>query len=750
MATAPNKPVDQLAGTVKHLTYVNEETGYFVARVLVPGKGEQTVTGTTPVIHPGEEIRATGNWTTSTWGKQFKATSVALAPPTMLEGIEKYLSSRVAGVGKGFAKKLVSEFGEDVFTVIENEPDRLAKVKGIGPKRAEALIAAYNEQSATREILLFLHKVGLSSALANRVYKVLGEGAIKLIRENPYRLCREIHGIGFLKADAIASKQGISPQSEFRVRAGIHHVLDEAVGAGSCGLPIAIVLERGSELLGVDYDLLERCIELELASRGLVKDLASGQDCLFRPGVYAAEQSLAKAILDLAKRVPARPVHNLDSRINDAEVELDIVLGDSQREAARVVLSSTVCVLTGGPGTGKTTITQLILKVLEDNADPIYGGSGVSPDITLAAPTGKAAKRASEATGRPAATVHRVLEMDRDGSFKHNEKKRLEGDIFVADEFSMADVFLGDAYIKAIPSHGRLIIVGDVDQLESVGPGKVLSDLIESGVIPVVRLVDVYRQAAKSDIIKNAHAINRGEMPRLGYVEGSDFCFNVIEAKDKDNDEQKREARATIQKEIVRTCRDMYKLGYDPIADVQVLSPMRKGSLGVEMFNTLLQAALNPHPRVTLEAWGNKWCTGDKVMQLRNNYDKEVFNGDVGRISDIDVQNKVISVDYSERIVEYRSNELDELTLAYAMSIHRSQGSEFPVVVMPVDYSHFKMLKRNLFYTGVTRARKLFVGYGSKAAVRQSVQTNQSEDRYSRLKEWLRTLVKGGPVLEQV
>lgn len=739
MATEPNKEIVRIKGIVQHLTYVNGETGYFVARVSVPGQGERTVTGSTPVINVGEEISASGTWVSSQWGRQFKATGVSLSPPTMSEGIEKFLSSAVEGVGKGFAKKLVAEFGDQVFDVIENDPQRLAKVKGIGPKRAASVIEAYKAQRSVREIMVFLHGLNLSAARAMRVYKLYGDEATTKIKENPYILCRDVWGIGFGTADAAAQRLGISPQSEYRVRAGIQHVLSEAVGVGSCGLPVVDVLEQTSKLLSVDFTLIERCIELELAANFLVKDKASGTDCLFIPSIYNAEKSLATNVLALASRVPARPIHDLELRILEAEVELGIVLGDSQRDAARVVLSNTVSVLTGGPGTGKTTITQLILKVLEDSADPLVGGNGVTPSIVLVAPTGKAAKRASEATGRAASTVHRALEVDRNGGFKHNKNNPLQGDIFVMDESSMADVYLSDAFIKAIPAHARLIIVGDVDQLDSVGPGRVLADLIDSGVLPVVRLRDVYRQAAKSDIIKNAHAINRGEMPRMGYVEGSDFVFNRIEPKDEKDEAQKQEARERIAKEIVRQCRDLYKAGFNPIKDVQVLTPMRKGGLGVDALNVALQAALNPHPSATLESWGTKWCVGDKVLQLRNNYDKDVFNGDVGFIVEIEVSAKLIMVEFSDRVVAYRSNELDELALAYAMTIHRSQGSEFPVVVMPVDYAHYTMLKRNLLYTGVTRARKLFIGFGTQRAVAMAVKTIQAEDRHTRLKEWMRS-----------
>lgn len=735
---------DTLKGSVLRLTFVNPENGYFVAKVDVPGLGERTVTGFTPDIHVGEEITARGTWTKSNWGTQFKAAHVALALPNAADGKERYLAQAIKGIGPGNAKKLIEAFGENVFHVIEHEPERLANVKGIGPKRAEAIVQAYAEKKNTREVEVFLHGLGLGAGRVTKIHKQFGESAVAAIKENPYILCDPrvgVWGIGFLMADRVAAKLRVAPNSEHRGRAGIGHVLNMATAQGSCGLPVEDVLVRASELLGVDHTLLERCIEQEVLAENLVRDFVDGKPCLFPRNVFNAEQALATHVANLVRRVPARPIRDLEARILEAELDLGIELTASQKEAARVALSSNVCVMTGGPGTGKTTITKLILKVLEDSTDIAVGGHGVRPSIVLAAPTGKAAKRASEATGRPASTVHRILEVQKDGKFKHNADNPLDGDIFVADEFSMADVFLANSYIQAVPAHGRLLIVGDVDQLPSVGPGKVLADLIDSGVLPVVRLTEVRRQGAGSAIISNAHAVNNGGLPRIGYVKGSDFQFYPIEPKNRDDEEEKRAAREDIAREVVRVCKDSYLLGFDPIEDVQVLAPMKKGVLGIEALNQALQAALNPLPAYTVELTGNKWCTGDKVMQMRNNYDKGVFNGDVGIIKEIDTVSKTLSVDYAEKVCMYGFHEVDELNLAYAMTVHRSQGSEFSMVVMPLDMSHYMMLKRNLLFTGITRAKKLFVGYGSKQALRQAVENSNEEPRYSRLRDLLRMQV---------
>ena len=729
MTSATPAKIEQLHGVVKTLTFVNAENGYFVARVAVTGKGERTVTGFTPVISLGEHISAQGVWQSSKWGPQFKAADVTLSAPTMVDGIEKYLASAIEGIGKGYAKKLVVAFGEDVFDVIEKTPEKLSAVKGIGPKRATSIIEAYKEQQSIRKIMVFLHRCGLSATRAQNVYKKYGEDAIEKIKENPYILCRDIWGIGFSIADTVATKQGIAQDSEYRIRAGIQHVLMEAEGQGSCGLPVEMVRERASELLQVDYDAVNTCIAYELEAQTLVKDMSGFVECLFLPSVYHAEKLIAEKLLAHAQRIPARSIKNIEQSIGDAEVEMGLELDETQRDAVRVALCSQVCVLTGGPGTGKTTITRVLLQVFKDNGIDI---------LSLAAPTGKAAKRAAEATGHESRTIHRTLEYQREGGFKFNASNPLETDALVIDEMSMVDVSLMASICKALSPATRFILIGDVDQLPSVGPGKVLSDIISSGALPTVRLQTIFRQAASSQIITNAHAINRGELPDFGWKEGSDFCFSNISPKNPKNEDDKKDCRNKIEAEVLRLARDMYKLGYDPIRDVQILAPMRRGALGVESLNLKLQAILNPYPAGSMEVFGVKWGVGDKVMQLRNNYDKNVFNGDIGYVQETDQTNRILVVDFDGTPVTYRASEFDELTLAFAFTIHKSQGSEFPVVIMPLDWSHYTMLKRNLFYTGVTRARKLCVVVGQPAAAQAAVKTAQNDERYSRLKDWLK------------
>jgi exodeoxyribonuclease V alpha subunit len=725
MAAARN-PVEKLTGTVKRLTFRNDETGFFVAQVTV-GNNEKTVVGTAPVINVGEQLNATGVWDSSKWGSQFKASDIHLTPPTMLDGILKYLSSAIEGIGPGFAKKLVDSFGEDVFNVMEHHPERLAEVKGIGKKRALACIEAYNSQRAIREIMVFLHQVGLSRNRAKKVFDTYGDDAVDKIKKNPYVLCG-IWGVGFSTADGVARKQGIDKDSEYRVRAGIQHVLKEASSEGSCGLPVTLLLDRASELLGVSYDRIEECIELEIESEGLVRDTAAGADCLFLPRIYYAERGIASILLKHSRRPIARPIADLDDCIIHAELEAGITLEDTQREAVRVALTHQVAVITGGPGTGKSTITRIILSVLND--------AGQEP--ALCAPTGKAAKRAAEATGFEAKTIHRTLEIDNKGHFKRTEDNPLDAGVLAIDELSMVDVALFYAGVKALAPHTRLILIGDVDQLPSVGPGKVLADILDSGVLPAVRLTQVFRQAASSDIIKNAHLVNNGQAPEVGWTKGSDFCFTAFAPKDESED-AKRECQDQVEAELLRVAQNVYKLGYDPIRDVQVLAPMRRGPLGSLALNQKLRDLLNPHPDARMTYGDTVYGVGDKVMQLRNNYDKDVFNGDIGYIVAVDEKDRTVSVEYEGRPpVTYKPSDLDELTLAYAFTIHKSQGSEFPVVIMPLVTGHYTMLKRNLLYTGITRAKKLMLLVGHKRAAQMAVKNSQIDERYSRLADWLK------------
>jgi exodeoxyribonuclease V alpha subunit len=749
VAVAPvaNKETSQselLRGVVERIVYRNEENGYFVARVDVPYRGIRTVTGIAPSISVGEEMLAEGTWVHSNWGPQLKATRVALRPPTVVSGIEKFLAYSVEGVGKTYAKKLVEAFGAKVFEVIENDPEKLRDVPGIGKKRASSIVAAYQEQRTTREVLVFLHRLGVGNVNVKRIvdyYAKRNLDPIKSIEENPYQLT-QIWGIGFGTADAAALRLGIEPDSMYRIRAAVRFVLQNAVGQGSCGLPIETVVEIVVPLLkgAASEELVRKAIDLEctetyphpasnLPTTSMTRATTSGKDCLFLTYIYRAEHEIAKTLLSQHQRPLYRPIANVDAAIAKAEKQIGINLEEVQREAVRVALSSSVCILTGGPGTGKTTVTKVILQVLENE------GQG---NIALSAPTGKAAKRASEATGRHAKTLHRTLEvMDNNNKFRYNRDNRLDVDAWVIDEMSMVDVNLMHAVCQALHSRSRLLLIGDVDQLPSVGPGKVLSDIIDAGVLPTVRLRTVFRQAKTSHIITNAHRINSGQAPAPGAEPGSDFWFHCIGTHKKDDDEHNQAIRESIAKKVLMMTRDLYKLGYDPIKDVQVLAPMRKGPVGVERFNKELQALLNPHPSASMEAYGTRWCVGDKVMQRRNNYNKLVFNGDIGYIVRVSQEERAVEVDFDGQLVVYHARELDELSLAYAFTIHKSQGSEFPVVIIPVDYSHYMMLKRNLLYTAVTRARKLCVIVGENLAVQKAVQEVQMEERYSLLKDIL-------------
>lgn len=719
-----NEP-QALNGVVKLITFQNEENGYFVATVTTPTNPDgHKVTGYAATINVGMYMEATGTWVPSNWGRQFKASKVTMATPQDLAGIEKYLASKAFnGIGPGVAKKMTAAFGTRVFEVVRETPEQLYTVKGIGKAKADAVITGVREGEAKIDIMSFLYQQGLSTSKADKVYKKYGDDAIKKVKKNPYLMTDDIWGMGFKTADEVAQRMGVARDSEYRIHSGIIHVVRESVGKGSCGVPRGLMVEQASQLLGLDYELIEAGLERELQTGALILDDAAGEQCYFARVVYAAEKNIATLLLNRLKAGAASEIDNIEQRLFQAELDIGITLEKTQKNAVRAALENVVCVITGGPGTGKTTITKTIVTILED--------AGLN--VQIAAPTGKASRRASEATGRPATTIHRLLEIGKNGKFKRNKDNPLDCDVLVLDEMSMVDVSMTNNVVGALPKNCRLLMVGDVDQLLPVGAGKVLKDVIDSGRIPTVKLTEVFRQAKTSKIVQNAHLVNNGHAPESGWAEGSDFGFlDTYLDKEADKTDQA----------LVDLVKNLWKRGYDPIKDVQVLCPMRKGALGTIALNEKLREVLNPTADAKLDFGKSAFWSGDKVMQTKNNYEKGVFNGDIGIISDINVKDRSVTVAYDDErpAIVYKYGELDEIVLAYAITIHKSQGSEFPVVVMPLDTSHFVMLKRNLVYTGITRAKKLMLMIGSKKAAWMAVQDTQVAERYSRLKEWLISL----------
>jgi exodeoxyribonuclease V alpha subunit len=710
-----------LAGLVERVTFHNEENGFCVLRVKARGQRELiTVLGHAAMISAGEFIQASGAWQNDrTHGVQFRASFLKAMPPTTTEGIEKYLGSgMIRGIGPVYAKKLVRAFAEAVFEIIEQEPHRLREVTGIGPKRAERIIAGWAEQKVIREIMLFLHSNGVGTSRAVRIYKTYGADAVQLISENPYRLARDIRGIGFLTADQIAAKLGIEKTALIRIRAGISFALAEAMDDGHCGLPVDELVPLAQELLEVPPDLVETALALELQDGTVIADRLEERRCIFLAALYRAEREIAEKLKALASGTPPWPSIDADRAIPWVETRTKLALADSQKEALRAALVSNMLVITGGPGVGKTTLVNSLLKIL----------IAKSVSIALCAPTGRAAKRLSESTGLEAKTIHRLLETDpKTGGFRRNEETPLDCDLLVVDETSMIDVPLMRAVLRALPNNAALVLVGDVDQLPSVGPGQVLADIIASGAVPVVRLTEIFRQAAESRIVTNAHRINQGLMPDLTSAEGGDFYF--VGATDPEDGVRK--LLAIVQERIPR------RFGLDPIRDIQVLSPMNRGGLGARSLNIELQKVLNPPSEIRIERFGWTFCLGDKVMQIENDYDKEVYNGDLGIVSCIDLEEGELAVDFDGREVVYGVGELDELVLAYATTIHKSQGSEYAAVVIPLMTQHYTMLERKLIYTGVTRGKRLVVVVGQRQALAIAVKGSQTRRRWSKLGEWL-------------
>src|SRR6187455_591541 len=725
MKPQPGPSVQEvLAGLVERVTYHNAENGFCVLRAKARGHRDVvTVVGHAATIAAGEWITASGEWINDrTHGQQFRARFLRTSLPDSADGIEKYLSSgMIKGVGPIYAKKLVRAFGEKVFDVIEAAPDRLREVEGIGPVRAASILAAWAEQKAVREIMLFLHSHGVGTARAVRIFKTYGSDAIQVMTENPYRLARDIRGIGFKTADAIAMKLGIEKTATIRVRAGVSYALTEAMDEGHCGLPTEELAPLAEKLLEVPQELIHTAIELELQEGAVIADRVGETPCVFLTGLHRAERTIAERLTRLANGTLPWPWINPDKALPWVQKQIGFSLAESQVAAIRLALTSKVLVMTGGPGVGKTTIVKAILRIL----------AAKGTNLLLCAPTGRAAKRMTEATGFEAKTIHRLLEVDpKSGGFKRGDDNPLDCDLLVVDETSMLDVMLMQSLMKAVPEQAALLIVGDIDQLPSVGPGQVLADVIASDAVPVVRLTEVFRQAAQSRIITSAHRINQGSIPDLNPPEAeSDFYF--VQAEDPET------AVARII-ELVKT-RIPKRFGLDPIREIQVLCPMNRGGAGARSLNIELQNALNPAGDRKVERFGWTFAPGDKVMQIENDYEKEVYNGDIGTIDDVDSNSGELIANFDGRPVTYGFGELDMLVPAYAATIHKSQGSEYPAVVIPVLTQHYAMLQRNLLYTGVTRGKRLVVLVGQKKAVAIAVRNVSGRRRWSKLSEWLRS-----------
>ncbi len=712
-----------LAGLAERVTFHNAENGFCVLRIKARGHRDLvTVIGHAATISAGEWITASGEWVNDrTHGQQFKARFMRTSAPTSVDGIEKYLGSgMIRGIGPVYAKKMVKAFGEKVFDIIEAEPERLREVTGIGLVRAKRITDAWAEQKIVREIMVFLHSHGVGTARAVRIFKTYGADAVQVMTENPYRLARDIRGIGFKTADAIAMKLGIEKTATIRVRAGISFALTEAMDNGHCGLPTDELAPLAVELLEVPKELVLTALELELAEGAVIADTVGDRPCIFLGGLYRAEQVIAERIQRLANGKLPWPYIDPEKALPWIEQKTGLSLAESQMTAIRLALMSKVLVITGGPGVGKTTIVNSILRVL----------LAKDVNLLLCAPTGRAAKRMTEATGFEAKTIHRLLETDPSaGGFKRNSDNTLDCDLLVVDETSMVDVMLMQALMKAIPDHAALLIVGDIDQLPSVGPGQVLADVIASGAVPVVRLTEVFRQAAQSRIITSAHKINQGFIPDLSKPEGdSDFYF--VPADDP-------ETAVSRIVDLVKS-RIPKRFGLDPIRDIQVLCPMNRGGVGARSLNIELQAALNPAGDCRVERFGWTFAPGDKVMQIENDYDKEVYNGDIGYVVSVEPDAGELTTLFDEREVTYGFGELDTLVPAYATTIHKSQGSEYPAVVIPIMTQHYTMLQRNLLYTGVTRGKRLVVLVGQRKAVAIAVKSVSGRRRWSKLSEWLR------------
>jgi exodeoxyribonuclease V alpha subunit len=715
-------------GFLERITYHNEENDFVVAKLQEKGKRElTTIVGNLTAINPGESLKLTGRWVhNKKFGEQFQVENYEVTVPATVHGIRKYLGSGlIKGIGPIMAERIVKKFALDTLDIIEKTPEQLSEVDGIGPKRIAMITRAWEEQKEIKEIMIFLQGHGVSATYSAKIYKQYGDRSIEVVKENPYRLAQDIYGIGFITADKIAQNIGIDPNSLIRAKAGVIYVLNELTQEGHVYYPEKDLVRKAKEILKVDQEIITQAItELSRGKEIFIEDINNGQahKAVYLAPFYVAETGIAQGLRGL-KESPStiRPIHP-EKAIEWVQQKLRIELAEKQKEAVVLAASSKILVITGGPGTGKTTIITAILRIFQQ----------LKLRIFLAAPTGRAAKRMHEATGCEAKTIHRLLEFSpQKGGFKKDQEDPLEADVVIIDETSMVDTLLMYHLLKAIPSQAHLILVGDVDQLPSVGPGNVLRDIIESGIFTVVRLTEIFRQAQESMIIVNAHRINKGEFPTLKEIERKETTdFYFIQEEDPEK----------ILEKVIMLCADRIpkRFGFHSVRDIQILTPMHRGVIGVSNLNIELQKKLNPdQPGMTHGS--RTFRLRDKVMQIVNNYDKEVFNGDIGWVSRIDQEDRELTIDFDGRLIPYDFSDLDEIVLAYAISVHKSQGSEYPVVVLPVTTQHYMLLQRNLIYTGITRAKKLVVLIGTKKALAIAIKNNKPQLRFTYLSGRLTT-----------